>query len=84
MPEFIPTELKISAVVLAEELDFSAAAQRLGMSPAILHSQMTELATLLEYALFRENGDHVEVSKDGQVLIDGFRSFLAQNRKLPE
>ena len=31
-----------------------------------------------------EKGDRVEVTKDGQVLIDDFRSFLAQHGKLPE
>jgi hypothetical protein len=34
--------------------------------------------------LFQEKGDVVEVTKDGQVLIDGFRSFLAQNGGLLE
>jgi DNA-binding transcriptional LysR family regulator len=82
--EFIPTELLLSAVVLAEELDFSAAAQRLGTSPATLHAQIGELAARLECSLFQETGDCVEVTKDGQVLIDGFRSLLAQNGKLPE
>ena len=84
MTEFIPIELQLWAVVLAEELDFSVAAQRLGTSPAMLHTRIRELATRLECSLFQEKGDLVEVTKDGQVLIDGFRSFLAQNGKLPE
>ena len=84
MSELIPIELLLSAVVLAEELDFSAAAQRLDTSPATLHARIGELATRLECSLFQEKGDRVEVTKDGQVLIDGFRAFLAQNGKLPE
>jgi hypothetical protein len=84
MSEFIPIELLLSAVVLAEELDFSAAAQRLGTSPATLQARIGELATRMECTLFQDKGDHVEVTKDGQVLIDGFRSFLAQNGMLPE
>ncbi len=84
MSELIPIELQLSAVVLAEELDFSAAAQKLGTSQAILHARMSELAARLECALFQEKGDGVEVTKDGQILIDGFRSFLAQSGKSPE
>jgi hypothetical protein len=84
MSEFIPIELLLSAVVLAEELDFSAAAQRLGTSPATVHARIGELATRLECTLFQDKGDHVEVTKDGRVLIDGFRSFLAQNGILLE
>lgn len=84
MSEFMPIELQRSAVVLAEELDFSAAAQRLGINPAMLHARIGELSTRLECSLFHEEGDHVEMTNDGQVLIDGFRSFLAQNGKLSE
>jgi DNA-binding transcriptional LysR family regulator len=84
MSEFIPIELQFSAVVLAEELSFSAAAQRLGRSSAMLHAMIGELTTRMECSLFQEKGDRVEVTKDGQVLIDDFRSFLAQHGKLPE
>ena len=84
MSEFIPVELQLSAVVLAEELNFSAAAQRLGTSLATLRARIGELATRLECSLFQEKGDRVQVTKDGQVLIAGFRSFLAQNGKLPK
>lgn len=83
MPENIPIELQISAVVLAQESSFSAAAERLGTNPATLHTRIGELATLLEWPLFREKGDHVEVTQEGKVLIDAFRAFLAQNRLLP-
>jgi len=38
MSEVIPLELEISAVVLAQELKFSAAAEKLGISPAILRA----------------------------------------------
>jgi DNA-binding transcriptional LysR family regulator len=84
MSEFIPIELQLSAVVLAEELSFSATALRLGTSPAALHARIGELATRLECSLFQVKGDRVELTKDGQVLIDGFRSFLTQNGMLPE
>jgi DNA-binding transcriptional LysR family regulator len=78
MSELIPTELQLSAVVLAQELSLCAAAEKLGISPEILHARMSELATRFECALFRERGDHIEVTKNGQVLINAFRSFLAQ------
>jgi hypothetical protein len=53
MSEFIPIELRLSAVVLAEELEFSKAAQRLGTSPATLHARIVELATLPEFSFFK-------------------------------
>ncbi len=84
MPEFIPIELQLSAIVLADELDLSAAAQKLGTTLATLRARIEELATRLQCSLFQETGDRVEVTKDGQVLIEGFRSFLARNGKLPE
>jgi|HubBroStandDraft_1064217.scaffolds.fasta_scaffold248604_2 DNA-binding transcriptional LysR family regulator len=84
MSEFIPIEAQLSAVVLAQKLSVSAAAEELGISPAILHTQMRELATRLECSLFQEEGDRVEVTKDGQVLINAFRSFLAQKGRLQE
>jgi DNA-binding transcriptional LysR family regulator len=84
MSESIPIELQCSAVVLAEELNFSLAAQRLGTSTATLHARIGELTTRLECSLFQEMDDRVEVTKDGQVLIDDFRSFLAQSGQLPE
>jgi DNA-binding transcriptional LysR family regulator len=84
MSELIPIELQISAVVLAQELGLCAAAKKLGISPATLHARMSELATRLECSMFQEEGDRVEVTKDGQVLINAFRSFLARKGSLQE
>ena len=84
MFELIPIELQISAIVLAQELGLCAAAKKLAISPATLHARMSELATRLECSMFQEKGDRVEVTKDGQVLIDSFRSFLADKGKMPE
>jgi|GEM_PF-2624011 Transcriptional regulator len=84
MTEFIPMELQALAVALAEEASFSAAARRLGTTPAILHAQIGELTALLEYSLFRENGDRVEVTQEGQILIDAFRAFLERSAKQRE
>jgi DNA-binding transcriptional LysR family regulator len=78
MSELIPIELQLSAVVLAQELSVCSAAEKLGISPAILRSRMSELATRLECSLFQEEGDRVEITKDGEVLINAFRSFLTQ------
>jgi DNA-binding transcriptional LysR family regulator len=84
MSELIPIELQLSAVVLAQKMSLCAAAEKLGISPAILHARISELATRLECPLFQEKGDRVEVTKDGQVLINAFRSFLAQKGRLQE
>jgi hypothetical protein len=45
---------------------------------------MSELAARLECSLFQEEGDRVEATKDGQILINAFRSFLAQKGRLQE
>jgi DNA-binding transcriptional LysR family regulator len=84
MSELIPIELQLSAVVLAQELSLCVAAEKLRISPSILRARMRELATRLECCLFQEKADRVEVTKDGQVLINAFRSFLAQNGRLQE
>ena len=84
MTSSIPTELQIAAVTLADESSVYAAAQKLETSPETLHARMGELAALLEYVLFREEGDRVEVTHEGQVLIDAFRLFLAEREKETE
>jgi DNA-binding transcriptional LysR family regulator len=84
MAELLSIELQFAAVVLAEERSFSAAAERLGTSPAALSALMWELAKRLECRLFRERGDKVELTKDGQVFVDAFRAFLAQSGKMQE
>jgi DNA-binding transcriptional LysR family regulator len=84
MSELLPMELQLFAVVLAEELSVSAAAKRLVTSPAILIARIGQITTRLECSLFRREGDRVEVTEDGRVLIDAFRAFLAQRGKLPD
>jgi DNA-binding transcriptional LysR family regulator len=84
MHEFVPIDMQLSAVVLAEEMNIFAAAQRLGTDPTTLRARIAELDTHLECSLFHEEGDHVEVTGDGQALIKAFRSFLAKIGKLPE
>lgn len=84
MRELIPIEIQLSAVVLAEKLSFSAATEKLGTSAETLHARINELATRLACELFRVEGDVVEVTKDGQVVIEAFRIFLMQNGKLLE
>jgi DNA-binding transcriptional LysR family regulator len=76
MKEFIPMELQVTAIALTEEASFSAAARRLDVAPETLHIRIGKLTALLEFPLFRENGDHVEVTREGEVLIDAFRAFL--------
>jgi DNA-binding transcriptional LysR family regulator len=84
MCEYISIELQRSAVVLADTLRFSTAAERLGTSTEALHARIKELSARLECLLFREEGDGAELTADGRVLIDAFRAFLAQGRKLTE
>lgn len=84
MTRSIPIELQIAAVALADESSLKTAAQKLGTSPETLHARLGELAALLEYSLFREDGDRVVVTQEAQVLIDAFRLFLAERKKETE
>lgn len=51
---------------------------------AILHARIGELTAILEYPLFREDGDRIEVTPAGQILIAAFRSFLERSAKEEE
>jgi DNA-binding transcriptional LysR family regulator len=84
MSEFIAREIQLAAVVLAEELDFSAAARRLNIEPLVLHAEMQELATRLEFSFFKESDGRIEVTEEGRILIDAFRSFLKQTGEMTE
>jgi DNA-binding transcriptional LysR family regulator len=84
MSDFIAREIQLAAVVLEEELDFSEAARRLNIEPLVLHAEMQELATRMELSIFKENDGRVEVTEEGRVLIDAFRSLLKQTKKMPE
>jgi DNA-binding transcriptional LysR family regulator len=66
-----------AAVVLAEELNFTRAAQILGISQPALSKQITELEEQYQLHLFvREKGRIVELTEAGKVFVKEARAAL--------
>ena len=85
MPEFISIDLKRSAIVLAKELNFARAAEKLKMQPAELREQIAALESQLYCQLFKTTLEKVELTEEGQFLIKGFRESVAlHDRKVRE
>lgn len=66
MSEFIDVKLKWAAIMLADELSYAGAAQRLNVTPSELKIQIAELETQLCFHIFRPNQDHIEVTDEGR------------------
>ncbi len=65
-------------VVLAEELSFTIAAKRLGMSQPPLSQQIQALEAELQTALFLRTSRRVELTAAGAALLERARTILAQ------
>jgi DNA-binding transcriptional LysR family regulator len=65
-------------IVLAEELSFTAAARRLGMSQPPLSQQIQALEATLGTALFARSSRRVELTAAGAALLERARTILAQ------
>jgi DNA-binding transcriptional LysR family regulator len=68
--------LQLAAVTLAEELNFTRAAERLRITQPALSKQIAELENQVGFIVFHRNQRHVELS-DGQLFIRGCRDSLA-------
>jgi DNA-binding transcriptional LysR family regulator len=77
MPEYISAELLRLTVVLADELSFSGAAQKLQIDPSVLRAQIHELSTRIGCQIFQEMEDRIELTEGGKVLIQAARGYLA-------
>jgi DNA-binding transcriptional LysR family regulator len=73
----IEVRLQIAAVTLAEELNFTRAADRLKITQPALSKQVIELETRLGFSVFKRNQKRVELTDAGQVFISGCRDALA-------
>ncbi len=77
MTEFVEVKSQMAVVTLAEELNYVRASEKLNITEPELRQQITELENQLALHVFRVNGEDVEVTEAGQVLVDAFRTFLA-------
>ena len=61
--------LQLAAVVLAEEMNFTRAAERINITQPVLSKQIAELERRLGFLVFKRNQKRVELTEAGQVFI---------------
>lgn len=88
MAESVAIGLKRAAVLLAEELDYERAAEKVKISSAELRQQISVLESQLCLHIFRPVRRKVELTQEGQFLIRAFREAVALHdrnvSKVPE
>ncbi len=77
MPESIAIGLKRAAIILAEQLDYARAAEKLSITSAVLRKQIAALEALLYLRIFKPRQKKVELTEEGQFLIKAFRESVA-------
>ncbi|MFC9502821.1 LysR family transcriptional regulator [Streptomyces sp. NPDC057002] len=70
------------AVVLADELHFARAADRLMIAQQTLSAQISSLETRLGVALFVRDRRHVELTPQGELFVRRGRALLAESQDL--
>jgi len=75
--ESIDIKLRRAALILADELNYPRAAEKLELSSAELRKQITALETRLYLHIFKPKQKEVELTKEGQFLIKLFRKSVA-------
>src|SRR5690625_1058016 len=61
---------------VAEELHFTKAAEKLGISQPTLSHQIRLLESQLDTVLFDRNGKRVELTKSGQILVEHAKRII--------
>ena len=61
--------LQLAALILAEELNFTRAAERLTITQPALSKQIVELENKVGVSVFKRNQKRVELTNAGQVFI---------------
>jgi DNA-binding transcriptional LysR family regulator len=75
--ESIAIGLKRVAIILAEDLDYSRAAEKLGLTSVELRKQISALEAQLYFHIFKPRQKTVELTEEGQFLIEVFRKSVA-------
>lgn len=70
-----------SAIVLAEELHFSRAAERLNMSQSTLSKQIFKLGRGLRFQIFKHSHQVAELTEAGQVFIVHAREVVSNEER---
>lgn len=77
MSFLVEMRLQIAAITLAEELNFTRAADRLKISQPALSKQIAELENILGVPAFDRNQRKVELTEAGQVFVRGCKDSMA-------
>lgn len=77
MSESIDIKLKRAAIMLADELSYPLAAKTMNISSDEFRRQMTVLETQLCLHIFKPRQKKVELTEEGQFLINVFRKSIA-------
>ncbi len=79
MSESVAISLKRAAVLLAEELEYERAAEKMNISTAELRQQIAALETQLCLHIFAPERKRIELTEEGQFLIRAFRESIARH-----
>ena len=83
LPVGLDLDLLRSFVIIAEEKSFTRAAERVGRTQSAVSLQMQRLETVLgQPVLTRGKGGHVELNKQGQLLLGRAKALLDMNDDL--
>lgn len=77
----IDTRLLMAAIVLAEELHYGRAAQRLHIAVSTLSKQIAQLEERLGFILFVRNSKGVELTEAGRAYVEEARASLLHAEK---
>jgi DNA-binding transcriptional LysR family regulator len=67
----------MAGVTLAEEMNFTRAADRLKITQPALSKQIAELESRVGFVIFKRDQRRVELTEAGQVLIVGLQDSMA-------
>lgn len=81
MQPTIDSRLQLAAIVLAEELHYGRAAQRLHIAVSTLSKQISSLEERLRLILFVRNSKRVELTEAGRAYVEEARASLLHAEK---